>query len=91
MAGTNPWDESSLLRLTGADLEGASIVLTWSSRDGYTYHLSMSDSVMGLATNPTIADTVTTSGGVGPWGVTESKSTNAIAPNALFYRVSVDE
>jgi len=90
-AGTNPQDGNSLLQLTRVDLEGASVVLTWTSRDGYTYHLSMAGSVTGLTAHGTVVDTVTASGGVGPWWETESKSTNAIAPGAQFYRVSVDE
>lgn len=91
VAGTNPLDGGSQLRLTGVHVLGDDAVITWTSREGYTYRVLSADFVSGLSTNFTIVDTITAGVGTGPWAETVSSSTIPVGSDMEFLCVGVGE
>ena len=87
--GTNPHDAASQLRITDVHLLPGSAVVTWTSREGYTYDLVLGPSVETLTSSGTVVSTVTATGGVGPWWETASSATNAVVLPVQFYGINV--
>lgn len=88
-AGTNPRDAGSHLRITDLQVAGGEAVVTWSSREGYSYDLIEASTAAALNRNGTTVSTVTATDGVGAWQETASSVTNPAALPAQFYRVRV--
>ena len=87
-AGTNPDDAASIFAILFSSRLGTTDVIGWRSRDGKQYEVLQADSVSNIMTTPVVVDTVTASGGVGPWFETVSTTTNVIPhPTNLAYRV----
>lgn len=89
VAGTNPLDPASLLAILFASTDGTNDIVEWQSRGGKTYDVVQAASVDSLSVAPTVVDTVTASGGIGPWFETTTTTTNAAAGAEAYYGVSV--
>jgi hypothetical protein len=85
MAGTNPTNALSALRLLGASPAGTNVAVTWQSVAGKTYFLERSANLGGPA--PTFDLLVTNIPGQS--GNTTFIDTNAGRGGTLFYRVGV--
>ena len=89
VAGTNPLDPFSLLRILYASTDGTDDVVEWQGRSGKTYEVVRGGAVEALGNAPTVVDTVTAVGGVGPWLETTTASTNAAGGTEAYYGVRV--
>ncbi len=88
-AGTNPRDAGSQLRITDVDVANGDTVVTWSSREDYSYDLIVAPTAASLNRNGTTVSTVTATDGVGAWQETATSVTNPAVLPAQFYRVRV--
>jgi len=87
-AGTNPDDATSIFEILFSSRLGTTDVIEWRGRDGKQYEVLQAESVSNLIESPTVVDTVTASGGIGPWFETISVSTNMIPiPTNRAYRI----
>jgi hypothetical protein len=82
IAGTNPTNALSALRLLAPTSGGTNVVVTWQSVAGIDYSVERSSSVLGPFT-PLAA------GIVGQPGTTTFNDTNAVGRGPIFYRVRV--
>jgi hypothetical protein len=84
IAGTNPTDAASALRMVSATRNGNDVQVTWQSVLGIGYFLQRT-------TNPTPSTTWTTitTNLPGQTTITGFTDTNAAALSPLFYRVGV--
>ena len=89
-AGTHPGNIHNAFRITDVRVRGSNVVVTWHSRDGYTYDLLCADTVDALGTNAQTVATLTAAGGEGDWQETESPGTNTTGAARTYYRVKVD-
>ena len=89
VAGTNPLDPFSLLRILYASTDGTDDVVEWQGRGGKTYDVLRAATVASLSAAPVVVDTVTASGGTGPWLETTTLSTNAAGGTDAYYGVRV--
>jgi parallel beta-helix repeat protein len=85
MAGTNPTNALSLLKIISATKTSnpAGTIVTWASQNSRQYHLQRSSALTQSAFS-TIQDNI-----AGQAGVTSFADTNAIGPGPFFYRVGV--
>jgi hypothetical protein len=87
LAGTDPRDPASLLRILDIAPAGGALQLRWSARDGKTYELLAARDVIDLSTTPLVIDTVTAAGGTAPWFNTVAAVTNTPTDQHLYYRI----
>lgn len=88
-AGTDPWDDSSLLRIERIAPVGGAMTVEWMARGGYLYNLLASDYAWAGASNAAVVAQVTASSGTGVWQRVEAAATDPAAPTSRFYRVEV--
>ncbi len=72
IAGTNPKDADSLLRVTRMICDNNAVTIYWSAREGKTYELLTSADIFDLSINPILVDVVTATNGSGEWLETQS-------------------
>lgn len=86
-AETNPLDISNVLKIVSIQIGESNVVVRWQSRQGRSYDVLSSPDIPGLRTNPTIEATITTTQGIGAWGIGETASTNAATDRTKFLTV----
>lgn len=89
LAGTNPNDPASLLRLeVSMNLAGEALI-EWDGRAGNTYVLLRSDHPQGLVDSPTFLGLFVPAGGVAPWFSVTSVfvDPSAVANQQYFYQI----
>jgi hypothetical protein len=83
LAGTNPTNASSILKITSTTDSPAGFVVTWQSQNTRSYYLQRSVDLTQAAFS-TIQDNI-----LGQAGATSYTDTNALGPGPFFYRVGV--
>jgi hypothetical protein len=83
VAGTNPTDASSVLKITSATDSPAGFVVTWESQNTRMYYLQRSAALTHSGFS-TIQDNI-----IGQAGTTSYTDANALGPGPFFYRVGV--
>jgi hypothetical protein len=86
-AGTNPLDTNSLLRITRILRSGTGVLVTWQSREGYTYDLMGAAAVWDVATNAVAVTNATASMGTGVWRETVTSALDSGGGTNRFYRI----
>jgi hypothetical protein len=84
VAGLDPTNPSSVLKMAGATNSGTNIVVTWQSVTNITYFLQRATNLSEQPAFQPLASNV-----VGQAGMTSYTDTNAPAPGPYFYRVGV--
>ena len=84
VAGLDPTNPSSVLKMAGANNSGTNIVVTWQSVTNITYFLQRATNLSEQPAFQPLASNV-----VGQAGMTSYTDTNAPAPGPYFYRVGV--
>ena len=86
IAGTNPTNAASVLRMTSAAPAASGITVSWTSVSGRSYTLERSSN-LGVAP----AFSAVQSGLADPGGILTYTDTNAVGPGPFFYRVRVGQ
>ena len=80
LAGTNPRDAASCLRILALEPETELLRITWQSRRGHLYALLAAASMAEIGNNAATVMTVTATSGTGPWE--EGVTSGTDAPDA---------
>ncbi len=87
LAGTNPLDPDSALRIEHVANHAAQDVITWQSRADQSYELLVGSNVWQVLQDAHVLGPYVASGGTAPWYRTESTVTNPAVGSTRVYRI----
>lgn len=90
VAGTDPTDPNSVLRILHIGAKNGDAAVHWMGREGRRYRLYAAATIADLVNRPTVLITsLPITGGVGPWRSVSVSVYSTSGPRTRFYRVEV--